>query len=70
MFQNYETVQQLMENTTTDEGLTLKVRIHLKEYQTGTNTLKSEVDDNRFQYHKDLPELNYRMQPVFDTLLF
>lgn len=61
MFHNYETVQKLIENTRTDSGLTVKVRIHLKEYQTGINTLKSEVDEKRILYHKDLPELNYRI---------
>jgi hypothetical protein len=61
MFLNYETVQELIQNTRTDTGLTVKTRINLKEYETGIKTAKSEVDEKRIQYHKDLPELNYRI---------
>ena len=63
MFQNYETVQKLIRNTSTDTGLNLEVRIQLKEYKTSIKTLKSEVDEGRIQYHKDLPELNCSIKP-------
>ena len=61
MFQNYETIQKLIENTSTKTGLTVKVRINLKEYETGIKTSKSDIDEKRIQYHKDLPKLNYRI---------
>jgi hypothetical protein len=57
MFQNYETVQQLIENTRTDTGLTVKARILLKEYPKGLKTLKSEIDSDRIQFHETLPKL-------------
>jgi hypothetical protein len=61
MFPNYETVQRLIQNTSTDTGLTVQVRIHLKEYRTGIKTPKSDIDPKRILYHKELPELSYRI---------
>jgi hypothetical protein len=61
MFPNYETVQELIQNTSTDTGLSVPVRIHLKEYATGLKTPKSDVDPKRILYHKELPELSYRI---------
>jgi hypothetical protein len=56
-------VQELVQNTRTDTGLTVKTRINLKDYEIGIKTAKSEVNEKRIQYHKDLPELNYSNSP-------
>jgi hypothetical protein len=61
MFKNYEFVKTLIEKTTTIKGLSVNVRIHLKEYKTGIKTDKSEVDYNRIQNHPTIPELSYRI---------
>jgi hypothetical protein len=61
MFKDYEFVKMLIEKTTTITGLSVKVRIHLKEYKTGIKTDKSEVDYKRIQNHPHIPELNYRI---------
>lgn len=61
MFTSYEFVKTLIEKTTTVQGLKVVVRIHLKDYQTGTKTRKEEVDENRIQQHPTIPELNYRI---------
>jgi hypothetical protein len=61
MFTSYEFVKTLIEKTSTVQGLKVVVRIHLKEYQTGINTTKEEVDENRIQRHPTIPKLNYRI---------
>ncbi|MFM2048986.1 MAG: hypothetical protein RI955_1534 [Bacteroidota bacterium] len=61
MFSDYEYVKTLMEKTSTQQGLKVVVRIHLKEYQIGMKTHKNQVDENRIQRHPTIPELNYRI---------
>jgi Rhodopirellula transposase DDE domain len=61
MFKDYEFVKTLIEKTSTSQGLKVIVRIHLKEYQTGIKTHKSEVDEKRIQRHPTIPELSYRI---------
>jgi hypothetical protein len=51
MFTTYEFVKTLIEKTSTVQGLKVIVRIHLKEYQTGIKTDKSQVDEKRIQTH-------------------
>ncbi len=63
VFSNYETVKHLIEQTSTETGLSVVVRLNLKEYQTGIKINKSEVDPKRISYHCKLPELNYRIYP-------
>ena len=61
MFKDYEFVKTLIEKTSTNQGLKVVVRIHVKEYQTGIKTDKNEVDEKRIQRHPTIPELNYRI---------
>lgn len=61
MFTSYEFVKTLIEKTTTQQGLKVVVRIHLKEYKTGIKTDKIEVDEKRIQRHPTIPELSYRI---------
>lgn len=61
MFTSYEFVKTLIEKTTTQQGLKVVVRIHIKDYQTGIKTLKEEVDEKRIQWHPNIPKLSYRI---------
>ena len=63
VFSDYEMVKQLIENTSTDTGLSVIVRLNIKEYKTGVKVGKTEVDQNRISYHCKIPELNYRIYP-------
>lgn len=63
IFSDYQTVQKLIEQTTTETGLTVVVRLNLKEYQTGIKIDKTELDKKRISYHPIIPELNYRIYP-------
>lgn len=61
MFKDYDFVKTLIEKTSTRQGLKVIARIHLKEYQTGVKTDKSEVDEDRIQRHPIIPDLSYRI---------
>ena len=61
LFADYDFVKTLIEKTSTQTGLKVIVRLNLKEYHKGINTLESEVDYKRIQWHPDIPELNYRI---------
>jgi hypothetical protein len=63
VFSDYETVQKLVAQTTTQTGLTVVVRLNLKEYSTGAKTSKTQLDERRISYHPNIPELNYRIYP-------
>jgi hypothetical protein len=63
VFTDYETVQKLIEQTSTKTGLTVVVRLNLKHYQTGIKTTQTDLDKNRIAYHPIIPELNYRIYP-------
>lgn len=63
VFSDYETVKKLVEHTSTKTGLTVVVRLNLKEYQKGIKTDKMKIDEKRIQYHPTIPELNYRIFP-------
>ena len=63
VFSDYQTVQKLIEQTSTKTGLTVVVRLNLKEYSTGVKTNKTQLDEKRITYHHRLPELNYRIYP-------
>lgn len=60
VFSDYETVKKLVEKTSTKTGLTVVVRLNLKEYQKG---IKTDIDEKRIAYHTTIPELNYRIFP-------
>lgn len=63
VFSDYETVKKLVEQTSTKTGLTVVVRLNLKEYQKGIKTDKMKIDEKRIAYHPTIPELNYRIFP-------
>ena len=63
VFSDYDTVQKLMEHTATKTGLTVIVRLNLKEYQKAIKVDKSEIDKNRIHFHPVIPDLNYRIYP-------
>jgi hypothetical protein len=63
VLKDYQTVEELIKQTATRTGLTVVVRLNLKEYQKGIKTDKVQVDDSRIAYHTTIPELNYRIYP-------
>ncbi len=65
----YETVKKLMEQTATKTGLTVVVRLNLKEYQKGVKTDQAQLDEKRIAYHPTIPDLNYRIYPPFADVI-
>jgi hypothetical protein len=63
VFTDYQTIQKLIEQTSTKAGLTVMVRLNHKEYQTAIKIDKSLLDKNRIAHHPIIPELNYRIYP-------
>ena len=63
IFSDYEMIKKTIENTSTNTGLSVAVRLNLKEYKTGINVKKEDIDEKRITYHPEIPELNYRIYP-------
>ena len=63
IFTSYEVVKEVIQKTTTITGLTVVVRLNLKNYPTKIKTTKDEVDQNRLKFHQKIPQLNYRILP-------
>jgi transposase len=63
IFSDYQTVKKLIEQTSTKTGLTVAVRLNLKEYQTGIKIEKEDVDEKKIAFHPVIPNLNYRIYP-------
>lgn len=63
VFTDYLTVQTLIGQTSTKTGLSVVVRLNLKEYLKGEKINKAAVDQKRILYHSTLPELNYSIFP-------
>lgn len=63
VFDSYTTVQKLIEQTSTKNGLTVVCRLNLKTYEKGIKIDKNEIDQNRILYHPTIQELNYRILP-------
>ena len=61
VFTNYQAVKRLIKQTSTKTGLSVVVRLNLKEYSTGIKVHKTDLDQKRIQYHPVIPELNYRI---------
>ena len=61
IFSDYQTVQKLIENTSTKTGLSVEVRLNLKDYKKGIICNKENIDQKRIAYHPVIPELNYRI---------
>lgn len=60
-FTDYETVKELIEQTRTETGLTVKARLNLKIYQKGLRFTKQDVDYSRISFNKKIPKLSYRI---------
>jgi hypothetical protein len=63
VFSDYQTVKNLIEQTSTKTGLTVVVTLNLKEYQKGIKIDKTEIDEKRITHHPVIPELNYTIFP-------
>lgn len=63
VFADYKTIQHLIEQTSTKTGLSVVVRMNLKEYQTGLKIDKENMDKGRIIFHPEIPDLNYRIYP-------
>jgi hypothetical protein len=63
VFSNYQTVKNAIEQTSTDTGLTVVVRLNLKYYEKGIKVDKNQLDKKRIRHHPDIPELNYTVDP-------
>ena len=63
VFTDYETVKNAVEQTSTKTGLTVIVRLNLKDYQTGIKIDKTDIDNKKIVYHPEIPTLNYRIYP-------
>jgi len=63
VFSDYQTVKNAIEQTSTDTGLTVVVRLNLKYYEKGIKVDKTQLDKKRIRYHPDIPELNYTVDP-------
>ncbi len=61
VFSDYQTVQKLIERTSTKTGLCVVVRLNLKEYPQGIKVDKADINEKRIIHHPDIPELNYRI---------
>lgn len=61
VFTDYQTVQKIIEQTSTKKGLSVIVRLNLKNYPIGVKMNKTELDEKRIQHHPVIPELNYRI---------
>lgn len=63
VFTDYNIVKERIEATTTETGLTVIVRLNLKEYPKGIKVDKEISNDPRIQRHPKIPDLNYRINP-------
>jgi len=63
IFQHYEMVQALTEQTTTKTGLTVKATIHEKTYKTGRKADAEKVENLSIRYHETLGKWNYTFYP-------
>jgi hypothetical protein len=61
VFTDYQTVQKLIEQTSTKTGLSVVVRLNLKDYQKGVKVQIADLTENRISHHPEIPELNYRI---------
>jgi hypothetical protein len=61
VFTDYQTVQKLIEQTSTKTGLSIVVRLNLKDYQKGIKVQIADLTENRISHHPEIPELNYRI---------
>lgn len=63
VFSDYQIVKELVEKTSTQNGLSVFVRLNLKEYEVGVKTDKTLLDENRIDFNPIIPNLSYRIFP-------
>jgi len=61
IFNDYKTVKEVIQQTSTETGLKVQVRLNLKQYLTGRKHTKKDIDFSRISFNKQLPELSYRI---------
>ena len=61
IFTDYDIIKELIEKTSTKNGLEVVVRLNLEDYEIGIKTDKSEVDFDRIQFNQKIPSLSYRI---------
>ena len=61
VFTDYQLIKELCEKTNTKNGLTVVVRLNLKEYLIGNKANKDDIDLKRISFDKNIPSLNYRI---------
>ena len=64
--ESYETVLNYIGTTTTDKGLTVRAVMHSQQYETGERVSDTEMKSLRSRKHKELPKLNYTIEPRGD----
>lgn len=63
VFTDYQTVKERIEKTSTKTGLTVVVRLNLKDYQKGIQVDINVKTNKRIKYHPKIPDLNYLIKP-------
>ena len=63
IFEDYEMIRTLTEQTTTKTGLTVHAAIHDRPYQTGRKADAETVENLSIDYHKTLGKWNYTLYP-------
>lgn len=61
VFTSYDVVKDLIQQTSTKNGLTVVARLNTKQYKTGIKIDKKQLDQKRILYDKNIPELNYKI---------
>ena len=61
VFTSYETIKNLIEKTSTKNGLIVVARLNTKEYKTGCKIDKMQLDQKRIFFHPSIKELSYRI---------
>lgn len=58
---DYQIVKDAIAKTSTNTGLNVVVRLNLKHYPIGQKTTKEQLDFDRIQFNKTIPDLSYRI---------
>ncbi len=62
--ESYETIVNLIGNTTTEKGLKIKAKIDVKNYTKGKKVSDEEFREINIKFDKKLPTWNYSIRPV------
>ena len=61
---NYETVINMIRNTTTKSGLKIKAQLDTNEYQVGKKVTDEEIEELNLKPHQLHPQWNYTILPI------